>query len=146
MNDSQTNQNNENSPLGQVPQQANQLVEPQAITSQPTPTQEFASQANIPQTANPQQTMTPQPSQAPPVNNGSVIATPVVPQPKKSMNKGLLFGIIGGVIALIAVALILIFVVFAKPSMSDYAEARTKLSSIADFYSKIDRVSYSSFL
>lgn len=72
------------------------------------------------------------------------VPQPVVPSnqvngAQKKSNKGLIFGIVGGVIALILaiIGIIIAIVLLSGPSEKDYNEARQALSEAGSAYSKI---------
>lgn len=78
------------------------------------------------------------PPQQPPVQTTPNQSYP--PVKKSGLNKGILLAIILGIVAVVAIVVVLIF--FNKPSQSDYSSAQTKLNEIVESQLKIDGVSY----
>lgn len=101
----------------------------------------------------PQPNQQPQPAPVPqPMQPGGVMPPNQQPMPmpmpgpvqKKGASKGLIFGIIGGVVALIllVVGVILALVVFGGPSKNDYASANVKLNEVKDSYNQLTSLEY----
>jgi len=102
--------------------------------AEPTPTEQPTPAAPQPAAAQPQPTTSQQPTQ--PVAGQPQPMQPGVagmpPQyPKQGMSKGLLWGLIGGGVALVLliIGVVVFFVFFGPPSRDDYAKAYNKVAS-----------------
>lgn len=102
--------------------------------AEPTPTEQPAPAAPQPAArptpaAQPQPAAQPAPGQPQPMQPG---VAGVPPQyPKQGMSKGLLWGLIGGGVALVLliIGVVVFFVFFGPPSRDDYAKAYNKVAS-----------------
>ena len=110
------------------------LASKRAAAAEPAPTEQSTPAAPQPAArptpaAQPQPAAQPAPGQPQPMQPG--VAGMLPQYPKQGMSKGLLWGLIGGGVALVLliIGVVVFFVFFGPPSRDDYAKAYNKVAS-----------------